>query len=153
MIEAVLRWVAQHAPECAPPILEVGSYNVNGSVRPFFGEPYIGIDMRPGPGVDEVVNITKDCQRFPDDYFNTIVSTETLEHVDNPWFAMERMYRLLASQGIMLITVPFMWPIHDYPDDYWRMTSSGLTKLFAEVGMKPIEVFTSDTHTYGMARK
>src|SRR5690606_27806966 len=54
MHESVLAWVAGqvHARGLAAlDVIELGSYDVNGSVRPLFVGDYTGIDMRPGPGV------------------------------------------------------------------------------------------------------
>jgi hypothetical protein len=66
-------------------VLEVGSLDINGSVRQFFtGCEYIGIDLGQGRGVDVV------CQGqdydAPDNTFNTVISCECFEH--NPdWVA------------------------------------------------------------------
>ena len=60
-------------------ILEIGSYEVNGSIRNFFGgSKYLGIDLTNGPGVDLVMsgeNITELNQKF-----NVIISSESFEH-------------------------------------------------------------------------
>ena len=65
-------------------VLEVGSLNINGTVRDFFTDcKYVGVDVAPGPGVDVV------CQGqnldYPDKTFDTVISAECLEH--NPYWA------------------------------------------------------------------
>lgn len=83
-------------------VLEVGSYNVNGSVRSFFTEcDYTGIDVVEGPCVDIV------CQGQlykPDTLFEVVVSCEMLEH--NKWWALtlKNMVHLLEPGGLLLIT-------------------------------------------------
>ena len=63
-------------------VLECGSYNVNGSVRDLFtAREYVGLDWRPGPGVD-VVSLVHEYQ--PGRMFDTVISTEMLEH-DPHW--------------------------------------------------------------------
>lgn len=51
----MLGWVAEqvglHQLGCRS-TLEVGSLNVNGTVRDLFTGVYLGVDMRDGPGVD-----------------------------------------------------------------------------------------------------
>ena len=37
-------------------VLEVGSYDVNGTVRPLFNGPYLGCDITVGPSVDVVAD-------------------------------------------------------------------------------------------------
>lgn len=68
-------------------VLEIGSYNHNGTARDVFqpiSTRYIGVDVIPGRGVDVVGDITK--QDFFEylvshyGYFDTIICTETLEH-------------------------------------------------------------------------
>ena len=53
--------------------LEVGSYNVNGTVRDLFNGPYVGLDMRKGPGVNVVADSYD--MPFPDGRFEVVVST------------------------------------------------------------------------------
>jgi hypothetical protein len=64
-------------------VLEVGSLNINGSVRQFF-EPdqYIGCDLGEGAGVDIV------CRGhelpYPNESFDVVISCECFEH-DRHW--------------------------------------------------------------------
>ena len=65
-------------------VLEVGSLNINGSVRDFFSSPeeYVGCDLGEGEGVDIV------CagHELPhaDGYFDVAISCECFEH-DRHW--------------------------------------------------------------------
>jgi SAM-dependent methyltransferase len=167
MISEVYAWVreivAQQQAQC--PVLEVGSYNVNGSVRDLFFGEYIGMDMREGPGVDVIADITEDWLLAgvklavgrggdPVDYygsrvgvnanrvmpprFKTVVCTETLEHCTDPFKAVEQMYDALAPDGLAIVSVPFLWNFHDYPSDYWRVTPPGLELLFERAGFTAI---------------
>ena len=83
-------------------VLEVGSYNVNGTVRDYFEcLHYVGVDWRPGPGVD-VVCMAKDMQfETP---FDVVISASMLEH-DPTWKeSIERMLDCLRSDGILLLS-------------------------------------------------
>ncbi len=87
-------------------VLECGSYDINGSPRRFFqsSTEYIGIDHREGPGVDEV-GLAHSYRGRPDGYFDTIISTEMLEH-DPYWnWSLGRMTELLAPGGYLILTV------------------------------------------------
>lgn len=85
-------------------VLEVGSLNINGSVRGFFFNPleYVGCDVGPGPGVD-IVCPGEDLT-FPDGYFDTVISTEMMEHNPNWIKTFENMYRMLRPGGLMVMT-------------------------------------------------
>ncbi len=83
--------------------LEVGSLDINGSIRGFFdGNAYIGIDVAAGPGVDTV------CQGqdydAPDDSFDTVISCEVMEH--NPFWAetIRNMIRVCRPGGLVVMT-------------------------------------------------
>lgn len=65
-------------------ILEIGSYNVNGTMRQAFAgaSEYIGVDLVDGPGVD-IVSFGHEVE-FPDASFDLAVSGECFEH-DPHW--------------------------------------------------------------------
>ena len=66
-------------------ILEVGSYDINGSLRPIIESwapaEYVGGDIEEGPGVDLVCNVEDIIGRFGKERFDIVISTELLEHV------------------------------------------------------------------------
>ena len=76
-------------------VLECGSYNVNGSVRGLFAaREYVGLDWRPGPGVD-VVSLVHEYQ--PGRKFDTVISTEMLEHDPHWRESVQRMIDLVKA--------------------------------------------------------
>lgn len=84
-------------------VLEVGSLNINGTVRDFFINcEYIGIDIGEGPGVDIVAQgQTYDA---PSSSYDTIISCECFEH--NPYWEQTflNMYRMCKSSGLIIMT-------------------------------------------------
>jgi len=125
--------LASETFECPGPVIEFGSYQVEGQldlidVRPFFkGREYIGCDMRPGPGVDRVEDVS--AIKMPDGSAGTVLCIETFEHVFEVRKAFDEVFRVLKPGGMFLITSPLNFRIHAYPDDYWRMTPSCLHRL------------------------
>jgi len=115
------------------PILEIGSYQVSGqnemaNFRNLFpGMNYRGVDIRPGPGVDEVADV--EALPYPDESFGTILALNTFEHVRRFWRGFEEAQRVLRPDGVLLVTLPFYFHIHDYPSDYWRFTLEALNVL------------------------
>lgn len=87
-------------------VLEIGSYDVNGSVKPIFvtagTATYVGVDVVAGPGVD-VIAPAKSLP-FDDASFDTIVSTEMLEHDATFWLSLAEMKRVLRPAGHLLLT-------------------------------------------------
>lgn len=124
-------------------VLEVGSYDVNGSVRPLFAGPsYVGVDMRAGPGVDRVVNANS--LPFPDATFDVVISTEMLEHDTRPWRSVAEMARVLRDGGTLILTARGYdergcYEIHDSPGDYWRFTVKGFAEMVADAGLTVLD--------------
>jgi SAM-dependent methyltransferase len=103
-------------------ILEIGSYDVNGSVRDLFPDTdYLGIDMREGKGVDRVMNGAK--LDFDDASFDGVLYLETMEHDKTFWLTLAEISRVLKKGGRLIITARGIgFPLHDYPGDYYRFT-------------------------------
>lgn len=108
--------------------LEVG---IRGNTRHgrFFPNR-IGIDIKSGPGVDVVASVYE--LPFVENEFDTVLCVSVLEHLEDPRKAIAEMHRVLKPGGKIIISVPFLFPIHDAPGDYWRFTKYGLRNLFSE---------------------
>lgn len=108
------------SPSYTPKVVEFGSYNVNGSLRPIFNEhcEYIGIDMSPGPGVDIVCSGEK--TPFETGSVDVVLSSSNFEHDDCFWMTFLEMCRILKPGGYLYINAPSAGPYHGYPGDCWR---------------------------------
>jgi SAM-dependent methyltransferase len=132
---AVGRWLARQAPLVHGRLLDLGCGN-----QPFLPwyEPMVKeivpVDAAPLPGV-LVVDLSAPLP-FPDGSFDTILCTSVLEHVDNAEQAMTEIARLLRPGGHALITVPFLYPTHEAPYDFWRCTHLGLASLIRRHGLE-----------------
>ncbi len=83
--------------------LEIGSLDINGSVRRFFdGGSYIGLDVAPGLGVD-IVCPGQDYDA-PDNSFDTVISCEAMEHNPEWKQTMVNMIRLCRPGGLVVMT-------------------------------------------------
>jgi SAM-dependent methyltransferase len=128
--------VAAFAPR--GPVYEFGAYQVPGqeainNLRGLFpGVPYVGCDLRPGPGVDRLEDLGR--LSLPDNSIATILCLDTLEHVFECRRAAAEMIRVLRPGGLLVVSVPLDFHIHQHPDDYWRLTPSCLARLLAPLG-------------------
>lgn len=77
---------------------------------------------------------------LPNELFDCIFCTGTLEHVENPRKAMSEIHRLLKKNGIAHIEVPFIQGYHADPSDYWRWTAEGLRLFCVNAGFHEIEL-------------
>jgi SAM-dependent methyltransferase len=117
------------------PIYEFGSLQVdnqNSDLRPFFEDKkYIGVDFRNGKGVDLVADMTN-LSQIENNSVGTIICCDTLEHVNNPFATIKEFKRILKKEGVLIITTPFYFKIHSYPNDYYRFTDMGMFELLKD---------------------
>lgn len=68
-------------------------------------------------------------QAIPDESYDAVFCSGVLEHVCNPFTAVDECRRVLTAGGTLLLGVPFAQPLHRMPEDYWRFTQSAVEHL------------------------
>jgi len=121
-------------------VVDMGSYNVNGSFKSLFSGAYIGVDIRPGPGVDVIIGVD-DLTTIGK--FDVLVSGNTLEHVEDVGVFMSNCNLLLDVGGLMCIVVPSSGPMHDYPNWYRNYTECDLLSYLGPNGFEVLDITTS----------
>jgi len=91
----------------------------------------IGVDMQAGDGVDVVADLEDDINY--QGQFAHIECMSVLEHCRRPWRMACNLEEMMGDGSTLFVTVPFIWRVHGYPDDYWRFTISGVKALFTEI--------------------
>lgn len=72
--------------------------------------------------------------------FDVVVMCEVLEHLHSPKLGINNIYKALRQGGKLILSTPFILPIHDAPNDYFRFTKYGLELLlcdFDDVNIEP----------------
>jgi len=125
-------------------ILEVGSRNVNGSVRQAIESmnpsSYTGVDIEAGPGVDEVCSVYDIGSQFPPQSFDIVICCEVMEHVKDWRKAINEMKNVLKIGGNLFVTtVDKGFPYHGYPMDFWRFSKEDFNYIFRDMRILTIE--------------
>lgn len=125
-------------------ILEVGSYDVNGTLRPLIESwgprEYIGADIIHGPGVDIVCAAENIVDYFKDKKFDVVISTEMLEHVRDWQKTISNLKNICKPGGVLLLTTrSFGFAYHAYPHDYWRYEKKDMENIFADMNIIDIQ--------------
>lgn len=154
-------------------VLEVGSLNINGTIRILFDNcEYIGLDVGAGPCVDVVCGGHE--YNAPDNFFDTVISSECFEH--NPFWEATflNMHRMCKPGGLVVFTCATdgrpehgtnrtqAWASQLTVDmgwgDYYRNLNArdfesvfDLSKMFSEYNFN-IEIFSHDLYFYGVKK-
>ena len=71
---------------------------------------------------------------FADASFDAAISLAVLEHVRDPFACARELLRVVRPGGKILAAVPFLQPVHGFPNHFYNMTQQGLENLFADGG-------------------
>ena len=124
-------------------VLEVGARNINGSLRqviePLGPLSYVGTDIVPGEGVDEICPAHKLVERYGPDSFDLAICTSCLDLIADWRAAVANIKLVLAPQGVVYISAPDVYPKRGaIPEsiglyqDQWRFSILDLRMIFAD---------------------
>jgi SAM-dependent methyltransferase len=141
LMEEVLAYAA--ARYARGRLLDVGcgSKPWQGLFAPYVDE-HLGVDRTRSPHDPVAVDIVATAYEIPleGSSVDTIVMNAVLEHLEEPQRALAECRRLLRPGGHLIITAPFVWPVHAAPHDFFRYSPYGLRHLLAAAGFEIVEV-------------
>jgi len=110
----------------------------------FAGSRYYSTDIAPHPGLDFVA----DAQNIPllDGSVDAILCHSLLEHVFEPTQVAREMFRVLKSDGVAFVYVPFLYAYHGDPRgagpvDCYRFSPDAIGYMFrdfATIRVQPV---------------
>lgn len=101
-------------------------------------ERYIGIDTKPGEGVNYVVG-GREKWPIPDASVDTLICTQVLEHAEDLEHVLSEMDRVLRPGGGMIVSFPFIYNEHGAPYDFRRFSAHGAANLFQGYTVESLE--------------
>ncbi len=102
---------------------------------------YVGCDYLSDRSQPDVICSALDLT-FPDNSFDTVVSTEVLEHVPDPQLAFREMCRVVKPGGYVIVSTPLYWPRHEVPYDFFRYPYDGLLHIVKEAGLETEKLYS-----------
>jgi SAM-dependent methyltransferase len=111
-------------------------------------ERYVGFDIEKNDRVD-VVGKNWDLP-FRDDEFDALISTQVLEHTAKLTETAAEIRRVVKDGGLVFLSVPFAYPVHGAPYDYYRFTKYGILEIFK--GFTVIEMVSMNGYLNTMLR-
>lgn len=108
-------------------------------------ESYTGVDH---PKISKLYKsglrpeVLADAKKLPfnSNSFDTALLIQVLEHIDGPEEVIKEAARVLKPSGVLIISVPFFYPLHDMPYDFGRYTSSALKSFIDQASLRLIKI-------------
>jgi SAM-dependent methyltransferase len=139
------RLVDQHLQDQqALNIVDIGSWDVNGSYKPFLSKPgwhYCGVDLAAGPNVDVVMTSPYKLP-MASHSVDVLVSGQAFEHIEYFWLTWLEICRVVKPGGLIFLIAPSRGPEHRYPQDCWRFYPDGFRALATYGSLELVEVST-----------
>ena len=166
MTPEILQWLKSLDqlidPQCE--VLELGSYNVNGSARSaILHSDWIGLDIIKGPDVDIVVSEQETYRTLLRQRNYTpgvFVCCECLEHVRDPIATLNEFKMAMREsmdmrrdaqvpghlESLLILTSPsYHFQYHAYPKDYWRFSKDTFEDVFFD-SLEPLYIGYLDSN-------
>lgn len=103
------------------------------------GIEYVSLDMEPCHEALDVIADFAAGTDFPEEHFDTVFCSQVLEHTPDPGAFLDEAYRVLKTNGRLIVTTPFLFYLHGLPNDFFRYTPNGLALLVNRSGFTIIK--------------
>lgn len=137
----LLYHIAKYIPELNGTLLDFGCGSKPYAALFKVGK-YIGLDFEnPGhPHLNEQIDAFYDGKKIPfaNEYFDSVFTSEVLEHIFNPDEILPEINRVMKMNGKILLTCPFCICEHEVPNDYARYSSFAIKYLLEKNGFEVI---------------
>ncbi|HTA26939.1 MAG TPA: class I SAM-dependent methyltransferase [Bacteroidia bacterium] len=125
-------------------VLDIGCGN-----KPYEGmfqgiaKEYVGCDVVQSDQsrVDVICEATK--IPLPDSGFDTVFSTQVIEHVEDHQALVKEAFRLLKPGGHFIVSGPMYWHLHEEPYDFFRFTKHGFKYILEKNGFNVMEILSN----------
>jgi SAM-dependent methyltransferase len=96
---------------------------------------------RPGQNV-ELVDLNHEPLPFPDQQFDVVTCSETLEHLENYWRVLREIFRVLRPGGMVILSTPNVLNLRSR----LRFMSTGFYNLFGPLMPEETDVYSPRGH-------
>lgn len=125
-------------------VIDLGNKNPKAEYLSYLLAPesivtFTDIDSR-GYDSIKIVDFNQPIHKEDYEIYDGVICLNVIEHIENYPVLIANTFNYLKKGGRCYFQVPFLWKVHGDPDDYQRLTKSGLNKLFEKQGFKQINI-------------
>jgi len=133
---AVLEFIHYMCTAREPDVLEMGAKRSRAEISTLHkwwiphAKSFTGTDFEYGFDVDVLADAHSMSKTWKEPTFDAIISCAVFEHLEKPWIVAEEMAKILKPRGAVLVQTHQSFPLHSYPNDYWRFSADAMRVLF-----------------------
>ncbi|MBM9538564.1 glycosyltransferase [Desulfobulbus alkaliphilus] len=115
---------------------------------------YMGLEFADNPNHEVQPDLywVDDCIPLSDASVDSALCVEVLEHCSAPELVLTEIYRVLRPNGVVLFTVPFLWPLHEVPYNQHRYTHFAIHRYLQKAGFDNIELHSMEGWDQSLAQ-
>ncbi len=110
--------------------------------KPFFTDLekqvdfYTGLDHPQTQHAKKYIDVFGLAEKLPfgPEKYDLVILTQVLEHVEEPKIVLKEINCVLKHNGVLIVSFPFLYPVHEAPRDFYRYTGYGIKYLAEETG-------------------
>ena len=133
-----------HLPDFHGTLLDIGCgrmpYRSLITSPPSRVERYVGLDIEGSLHRRHDLQFNGRDIPLDEHSVDTAIATEVLEHCPEPAQLLREIRRVLKPGGLFFFTVPFFWPVHEAPHDFFRYTPFAMKYLLEQAGLSEINI-------------
>lgn len=116
-------------------VLDAGAGSLNAkSLLHYHCNEYVSFDIEKRNKDVDLIGDIQSMKGIRSVSFDTVYSSQVLEHIPRPWDALSEIYRILKPGGYVIISVPHLSGLHEEPFDFYRYTPYGIRFLMEKAG-------------------
>lgn len=120
-------------------LLDIGCGNKPYSkVLEAYISEYVGCDIVQSSENSVDILCPANAIELENEIFDTIISTQTIEHVEDHQGLVNEAFRLLKKDGYFILSGPLYWPLHEEPYDFFRFTKHGFKYILEKAGFEVV---------------
>jgi SAM-dependent methyltransferase len=129
-----------YSPKLSGDLLDIGCGSMPYKKLFTHCNSYIGLEIETEKS-NEFADYTYDGKTFPfeNESYDSAICSEVLEHVFEPNIFLKEINRVMKKNGLIILTLPFIWDEHEQPYDYARYTSFGLKYILEKENFEVLE--------------
>ncbi|HEY4495214.1 MAG TPA: class I SAM-dependent methyltransferase [Candidatus Paceibacterota bacterium] len=101
---------------------------------------YDALDIEARAMSVDIIGDVQNMDAIKSNTYDTVLCLQVIEHIPNPFRAINEIYRILKPNGVLILSAPHLSRLHEEPNDFYRYTKYGLRYMLEKSEFKDISI-------------